>query len=106
MKKKMTIEEMIAAGMPWEQIKSRINELQREQKEKEEKKVAAQAKAMQVDAAKERLAVAFVDYMAAEGLPVDDRAEMVEHIKGTVDELSAQIRQAIIMDKIMNFLTK
>ena len=40
MKKKMTIEEMIAAGMPWEQIKSRINELQREQKEKEEKKVA------------------------------------------------------------------
>ena len=104
--KMKTIEEMIASGASWDEIKQRVEQIQGEQKAKEEKKVAAQAKAMQVDAAKERLAVAFVDYMAAEGLPIDDRAEMVEHIKGTVDELSAQIRQAIIMDKIMNFLTK
>lgn len=98
-----TIEQMIASGASWDEIKQRVEQIQKEQKAKEEKKAAAQAKAMQASAAKERLAVAFVDYIAAEGLPVDDRTEMIEYIKETIDELSAQIRQAVVMDKIMNF---
>ena len=100
-----TIEQMIASGASWDEIKQRVEQIQGEQKAKEEKKAAAKAKIMQVDAAKERLAVAFVDYMAAEGLPVGevDRAEMIKQIKEVVDELSSQVHQAIVIDKLMNF---
>ena len=44
-----TIEEMIASGASWDEIKQRVEQIQGEQKAKEEKKVAAQAKAMQVN---------------------------------------------------------
>ena len=38
----MTIDQMIAAGLPWEQIKARINQLQAEQKEIAKRAAAAE----------------------------------------------------------------
>ena len=105
MKKKMTIEEMIAAGMPGEQIKSRINELQREQKEKEAAEAAARMrqtnKAQEVKAARERFINAFLDWMIVEGVvQPEDREEFGEMVGETCDNLMAEIKQTIVMEAI------
>ena len=103
MKKKMTIEEMIAAGMPWEQIKARINELQREQKEKEAAEAAARMrqvnKAQEAEAARERFINAFLDWMIVEGVvQPEDRKEFGEMVTETCDNLMAEIKQTIVME--------
>ena len=105
MKKKMTIEEMIAAGMPWEQIKARINELQREQKEKEAAEEAAKMrqanKAQEAEAARERFINAFLDWMIVEGVvQPEDRKEFGEVVIETCDNLMAEIKQTIVMEAI------
>ena len=105
MKKKMTIEEMIAAGMPWEQIKSRINELQREQKEKEAAEEAARMRQMnkvqEAEAARERFINAFLDWMIVEGVvQPEDRKEFGEMVTETCDNLMAEIKQTIVMEAL------
>lgn len=102
--KKMTIEEMIAAGMPWEQIKARINELQREQKEKEAAAAARihQAnKAQEVRTARERFVNAFLDWLIVEGVvKPEDRKEFGEIVAETCDNLMAEMKQTIVMEAI------
>lgn len=68
MNRKMTIEEMIAAGKPWDQIKARINELQAEQERKE--KIAAEkaAKEKQRETVKDRFVTALIDWMIIENV--------------------------------------
>lgn len=102
---KMTIEEMIAAGMPWDQIKARINELQREQKEKEAAEAAARMrqanKAQEVKAARERFVNAFLDCLIVEGVAKpENREEYGEMVAETCDNLMAEMKQTIIMEAI------
>lgn len=47
-KREMSVDEMIAAGLPWKQISERITQLQKEQKEKEKQRKDAAAR-MQAD---------------------------------------------------------
>lgn len=103
--KKMTIEEMIAAGMSWDQIKARINELQREQKEKEAAEAAARMrqmnKAREVEAARERFVNAFLDWLIAEGIvKPEDRKVFGEMVAETCDNLMAEMKQTIVMEAI------
>lgn len=103
--KKMTIEEMIAAGMPWDQIKARINELQREQKEKEAAEAAARMrqvnKAQEVKTARERFVNAFLDWLIVEGVvKPKDREEFGEMVAETCDNLMAEMKQTIVMEAI------
>lgn len=102
---KMTIEEMIAAGMPWDQIKARINELQKEQKEKEAAEAAARMrqvnKAQEVKAARERFVNAFLDWLIVEGVvKPEDREEFGEMVAETCDNLMAEMKQTIVMEAI------
>ena len=103
--KKMTIEEMIAAGMPWEQIKARINELQREQKEKEAAEAAAKMrqmnKAQEVKTARERFVNAVLDWLIAEGIvKPEDREVFGKMVEETCDNLMAEMKQTIVMEAI------
>ena len=105
MKKKMTIEEMIAAGMPWDQIKARINELQKEQKEKEAAEAAAKMrqanKAQEVKTARERFINAFIDWLIVEGVvKPEDREGFSEMLGETCDNLMAEMKQTIVMEAI------
>lgn len=107
--KKMTIEEMIAAGMPWDQIKARINELQREQKEKEAAEAAARMrqanKAQEVKTARERFINAFLDWMIVEQVLVpEDREEFGEMIGKTCDGLMAEMKQVMIIEAMLKGL--
>lgn len=109
MKKKMTIEEMIAAGMPWDQIKARINELQREQKEKEAAEAAARMrqanKAQEVKAARERFVNAFLDWLIVEGVVrPEDREEFGEMVAETCDGLMAEMKQVMIIEAMLKGL--
>jgi negative regulator of genetic competence, sporulation and motility len=67
-KKEMTIEEMIAAGTPWDQIKARIEELQAEQKRKEKLAAEKAAKEKQRETAKDRFITALIDWMVMENV--------------------------------------
>lgn len=103
--KKMTIEEMIAAGMPWEQIKARINELQREQKEKEAAEAAAKMrqanKAQEVKTARERFVNAFLDWLIVEGVVrPEDRKAFGEIVAETCDNFMAEVKQTIAIKAI------
>lgn len=105
MKLNMTIEEMIAAGMPWDQIKSRINELQKEQKEKAVAEAAAkmqQAKQKQEsEIARNRFVNAFLDWLIVEKVvKPEDREEFGEMVAETCDNLMAEMKQTIVMEAI------
>lgn len=105
MKKKMTIEEMIAANVPWEQIKARINELQREQKEKEVAEAAAKMrqmnKAQEVKTARERFINAFLDWLIVEGvIQPEDREEFGEMVGETCDNLMAEMKQVMVLEAL------
>lgn len=109
MKHNMTIEEMIAAGMPWDQIKARINELQREQKEKEAAEAAARMrqtnKAQEVKAARERFINAFLDWLIVEGvIPSEDREVFGEIVEETCDGLMAEMKQVMIIKAMLEGL--
>jgi leucyl aminopeptidase (aminopeptidase T) len=109
MKHNMTIEEMIAAGMPWDQIKARINELQREQKEKEAAEAAAKMrqvnKAQEVKAARERFINAFLDWVIVEGvIPSEDREAFGEMVEETCDGLMAEMKQVMIIEAMLKGL--
>lgn len=106
-KRKMTVEEMIVAGAPWEQIQARIEELQHEQKMKEEAAARAQVRDVQAAAARERFVVACVDWMVAEGI-VEDDSEEKENLKVAVDrsceEFAMDIRRAMAFGMMLESL--
>ena len=109
--KKMTIEEMIAAGMPWDQIKARINELQREQKEKEAAEAAARMrqanKAQEVKAARERFVNAFLDWLIVEGvIQPEDREVFGEMVEETCDGLITEMKQTIVLKAMLKGIFK
>lgn len=68
MNRNMTIEEMIAAGKPWDQIKARINELQAEQERKEKMAAEIAAKEKQRETVKDRFVTALIDWMIIENV--------------------------------------
>lgn len=109
--KKMTIEEMIAAGMPWDQIKARINELQREQKEKEAAEAAARMrqvnKAQEVKTARERFVHAFLDWLVVEGVvQPEDCEEFGEMVAKTCDNLMAEMKQVMALEAMLKDIIK
>ena len=111
MNRKMTIEEMIAAGMPWDQIKARINELQREQKEKEAAEAAAQMKQaaqnQEAQAARERFINAFLDWMIAEKvLKPEDRDEFGAMVAETSDQLMTEMKQVMVIEAMLRGIIK
>ena len=111
MKRNMTIEEMIAAGMPWDQIKARINELQREQKEREAAEAAAKMrqvnKAQEVKAARERFVNAFLDWLIVEGVAKpENREEYGEMVAETCDNLMAEMKQVMVLEAMLKDIIK
>lgn len=84
----MTIDQMIAAGLPWDQIKARINQLQAEQKEIARKAAAEKVKRQETDAAKARMVQAVTDYFLAEGI-INDKE--VDFMSGMVEELTDEL---------------
>lgn len=84
----MTIDQMIAAGLPWDQIKARINQLQAEQKEIARKAAAEKVKRQETDAAKARMVQAVIDYFLAEGI-INDKE--VDFMSGMVEELTDEL---------------
>ena len=103
----MTIEEMIAAGVPWDKIKARINQLQKEQKEKERMKAAEAAiqaqKAQEVVIARDRFVNAFIDWLIIEDAITEaERAEFTPLIVETCDNLAMELRQIVMFTKLFN----
>lgn len=96
-KREMTIEEMIAAGTPWEKVKARIIELQRIQKEKE--KMAAEAAALEkkkstinADVARERAKRGVFDMLLAmELVEPDDRESIDEYLDSVMNDVIADL---------------
>lgn len=95
-KREMTIEEMIAAGTPWEKVKARIIELQRIQKEKE--KMAAEAAALEkeksaiTDIARKRAKRRVFDMLLTMGLvEPDDRESIDEYLDSVMNDVIADL---------------
>ena len=95
-KREMTIEEMIAAGTPWEKVKARIIELQRIQKEKE--KMAAEAAALEkkksaiTDVARKRAKHRVFDMLLAmELVEPDDRESIDEYLDSVMNDVIADL---------------
>ena len=104
--KNMTIEEMIAAGASWNDISTRVRELQRQRVEKERAEKMAQAerarKAEVATAAKERLVVAIVDWVIAEGVvAAEEREELSKEIVESLDAIQTEMRQAVLFKKLL-----
>lgn len=115
----MTIDQMIAAGLPWEQIKARINELQKEQVKKEKaaaalKKEEAEkrAKAQEKEIARQRLVAEFVNYLTLEGtIESDEEAEFMigvlnESIVDLVESIKAEMAQREYIKRMISYLNK
>lgn len=115
----MTIDQMIAAGLPWEQIKARINELQKEQVKKEKaaaalKKEEAEkrAKAQEKEIARQRLVAEFVNYLALEGtIESDEEAKFMvdavnESIVDLVQSIKAEMAQREYIKRMISYLNK
>lgn len=101
-KRTLTIEEMIAAGASWNDISTRVRQLQREQAEKNRAERMAQAekakKAEMAEAARERLVTAFVDWGIAEGfIPEAERNDFAAEVAETMNVILAEMRQAIML---------
>lgn len=94
-KNNMTIEEMIAAGASWEQIKARINDLQREQKAKKAAEEAAKRANAEEQIATERLAVATQDWALATGVAEskEEAVEIGKEMMRVAAELVKEFRQ-------------
>ena len=104
----MTIDQMIAAGAPWDQIKARINQLQAEQKEIARKAAAAeQLKKQEIEAARARMVQAVIDYFLAEGIinekEVDFMSNIVEEL---TDELVVEVKSNLAKIHFINEIMK
>ena len=115
----MTIDQMIAAGLPWEQIKARINELQKEQVKKEKaaaalKKEEAEkrAKTKEKEIARQRLVAEFVNYLILEGAVNEgEEAQFMinvinESIVDLVDSIKAEMAQREFITRMISYLNK
>ena len=105
-KRTLTIEEMIANGASWAEISARIKALQKEQIEKKRAEEAAKAervrRAEAAKIARERLVQAFVDWAIAEGLiPKEDKEEFAAEIENAVENITTDMRHALILKKIL-----
>jgi DNA-binding transcriptional MerR regulator len=116
----MTIDQMIAAGLPWEQIKARINELQKEQVKKEKAAAALlkaeeaekRAKTQEKEIARQRLVAEFVNYLTLEG--VIDSEEEAKFMVGVVNEsivdlvqsIRAEMAQREFLARMISYLNK
>ena len=105
-KRTLTIEEMIAAGASWADISTRVKEMQREHEAKKraeaKEKEAAIARERAAAVARERLVQAFVDWAIAEGLiPKEEREEFVAEIENAVENITTDMRHALILRKIL-----
>ena len=102
----LTIEEMIANGATWAEIAARVKAMQKEQAEKKRAEEVARAerakKAEAAKVAKERLVQAFVDWGMAEGfVPREDREEFAAEIEEAVENITTDMRHAMILRKIL-----
>ena len=105
-KRTLTIEEMIAAGASWADISTRVKEMQREHEAKKKaeakEKEAAIARERAAAVARERLVQAFVDWAITEGLvPREEREEFAAEIAETVENITTDMRHAMILRKIL-----
>lgn len=105
-KRTLTIEEMIANGASWAEISAAVKELQKEHNEKKRAEEAAKAeRARRAEAAKiarERLIQAFVDWAITEGLiPKEDKEEFAAEIENAVENITTDMRHALILRKIL-----
>ena len=105
-KRTLTIEEMIAAGASWAEITARVKELQRAKAEKEHAEKMAQAekakKAEVAAAAKERLVVAIVDWVTAEGAATaDEREELSKEIAESLHAIQTEMHQVVVLKKLL-----
>lgn len=101
----MTVEEMIAAGAPWEQIKARINELQREQKAKKAAEEAAKKANIDEEIATKRLAATAMDWARATGI-LETEKDIEEFGKVIVTSLKETAKEIREMKKFETFLTQ
>ena len=105
-KRTLTIEEMIAAGASWTEISARVKEMQKEHEAKKraeaKEKEAAIARERAAAVARERLVQAFVDWGIAEGfVPKEDKEEFAAEIAETVENITTDMRHAMILRKIL-----
>ena len=105
-KRTLTIEEMIAAGASWAEISARVKEMQKEHEAKKraeaKEKEAAIARERAAAVARERLVQAFVDWGIAEGLvPREEREEFAAEIEEAVENITIDMRHALILRKIL-----
>ena len=105
-KRTLTIEEMIANGASWAEISARVKEMQREHEAKKRAEEAAKAerarRAEAAIAARERMVQAFTDWAIAEGfVSREDKEEFAGEIAETVNNIVADMRQALILRKIL-----
>lgn len=99
----MTIEEMIAANAPWDQIRARINELQREQKRKEMEAAKQAEKAQEAAVARDRFINAFIDWLIVEGVLTEaDRTEFSPIVIEACEDIVMELRQIKMLTKMYN----
>lgn len=99
----MTIEEMIAANAPWDQIRARINELQREQKRKEMEAAKQAEKAQEAAVARDRFINAFIDWLIIEEVLTEaDRTEFSPIVIEACDDIVMELRQIKMLAKLYN----
>ena len=106
MSRTLTIEDMIKQGASWISIKTRIEELQREEAErKAAEKAKAQAEATRAKrsaAALDRMIAGFADWCIIEGIvPEDERAEFMEAAREGFDELARDARQMMFIGGLL-----
>ena len=106
MSRTLTIEDMIKQGASWADIKTRVEELQKEEAERkaaEKAKAQAEAtRAKQSAAALDRMIAGFADWCIAEGLlSEDERAEFMEAAREGFDELAKDVRQMMVFGSLL-----
>ena len=106
MSRTLTIEDMIKQGASWMNIKTRIEELQKEEAErKAAEKAKAQAEATRAKrsaAAIDRMVAGFADWCIIEGIvPEDERVEFMEAARVGFDELTRDVRQMMFIGGLL-----
>lgn len=106
MKQNKTVEEMIAEGASWTEIRNRVKEMQDEHNRKKQAEVAAEKQRMQqaevAKASRERFVEAFLDWMIAEGvLEAKDREEFRGMMEETIDQLLVEMKQMLVIQALL-----
>ncbi len=104
--KNKTVEEMIAEGASWAEIKAYVKEMQDEYNRKKQAEAAAEKQRMQqaevAKASRERFIEAFLDWMIAEDvLDTEDREEFRAMMDETADRLLTEMKQMLVIQAIL-----